>query len=357
MNPTRQAGNGTAGRAATALVVVAALFGISACAMSPTDLPLPGTRVSGESYSLEIEFTSVLNLPARSKVLADGSKVGVLRSVGIIGNPGTPKAVATVDIEAGARLPVGTRAELTQATVMGDLYISLTRPPADQSQEYLQNGDVIDLSHTEVTPQVEDLLAGIASLANGGTIEKLQRTINDANKAFPEQVEERDRGIEVLRAIVARFAGSQPSLDELIDGIASIAQTLNDEGPRLAFSLEVGPKRVTGAVSAFLGLTNVLGALGPNVVPIGELVIPNEDTLFSLVRVVNPLVASFSRLDSTAPDDLAKLDSIINSQLTPLVQNPSVNIVDFTTETGRGAAGADLTAATIDTLRMIGAVR
>lgn len=326
--------------------------------MNPTDLPLPGTRVGGESYSLTIEFTSVLNLPARSKVLADGSKVGVLRSVGIEGNAGRPKAVATVDIEAGARLPVGTRAELTQATVMGDLYISLTRPREAQNAASLQDGDVIDLSRTEVTPQVEDLLAGIAALANGGTIEKLQRTVNDANKAFPDKVEERDSGVRVLRAIVARFAGSQPSLGELIDGVASIAKTLDNDGPKLAFSLDVGPKRVTGAVSAFLGLTNVLGALGPNVVPIGELLVPRQETLFSLVRIVNPLVASMTRLDSTAPDDLAKLDKIINSQVSPLLKNPSVNIVDFTTTDGHGAsAGTDRTAATISVLRMIGAVR
>ncbi|WP_068273386.1 MlaD family protein [Aldersonia kunmingensis] len=341
-----------------AAVGVALVALLSACSVQPTDLPLPGTRVSGESYELGIEFGSVLNLPARSKVLMNGSRIGVLRDVAIAERDGRRVALATVDLQADVQVPADSTAELKQATVLGDFYIALT-PPAGAFSAMLADKGVIPLAQTTVSPQVEDLLGGIAALANGGTLEKMQRAVENANRSFPVEIAERDHGVEVLRALVARLAGEQDSLNEAIDSVSQISTTLDTNASKLAFSFDVGPERVSGAVSAFLGLSNVLKALGANVVPIGDLVIPRQETLFALIDVVEPLVATATRLDTTLPEDIAKLDRILADQVGPLVANPSVNIVDITTDDGRpdGGSNPDRTAAVAAVLRMIGAMR
>lgn len=344
-----------------AVVAVVAVLTTAACGVQVTDLPLPGTRVSGESHSLRIEFANVLNLPARSKVLLDGTKVGVLRGVSLGGTRTAPAAVATVDIEKKAVVPPGTRAALLQSTLLGDIYISLIPPDGDQGRggSGMADGATIPLSRTTVAPPVEELLGGVASLANGGTLEKLQATVDKANQAFPADIGERDDGIAVTRALVARIAESRGPVVQLLDSLAKIATTLDRRGPALSNSLTVGPDRIQGALSAFIGFANVLTTLGPNVKPIGDLLVPRQQSIFALLDVVDPLIATAVRLDATAPDDMRRLRSIIDDQVIPLLQSPSVNIVDFGVGTPMSlpSAPASQVSAVAATLRMIGAMR
>ncbi len=346
------------GRLRAALFV--ALIGVvpAACGIQVTDLPLPGTRVSGDSYSLKLEFANVLNLPARSKVLLNGTKVGVLREVALGGTAATPAAIATVDLQDDAEIPRGTRAALQQSTLLGDIYISLI-PPAQAGGAMMRDGDSIPLAQTTVTPAVEDLLGGIASLANGGTLEKLQKTVNKANEAFPEQIPERDKGIEVTRELVARIAENRGPVTDLLNSLSRIATTVDARGPALSRTLTVGPDRLQGALSAFIGFAQVLTTLGPNVKPIGDLLVLRQEAIFGLVDVVDPLIATAVRLDATAPQDMATLRSIVDDQLVPLLRDPSVNIVDFSSRQGVSlptTSDGQLTSIAA-TLRMIGAMR
>lgn len=112
-------------RALTGLCCVALL---SACSIDPADLPIPGSYVAGDKYSLRIEFASVLNLPEKAKVIVEGVDAGVLDTVELVGST----AVATVDLSADVQLPTDTVAELRQSSILGEIYISL-QPPADSS--------------------------------------------------------------------------------------------------------------------------------------------------------------------------------------------------------------------------------
>ncbi|MDL9938893.1 MlaD family protein [Gordonia sp. ABSL1-1] len=347
-------------RNATVAAITAMLVLVTgACSLRPTDLPLPGTRVDGPSYAISVEFPSVLNLPARSKVLFNGSRIGVLREVRLGRDQSGRRrvAIATLDIERDVAIPVDSRAELTQATLLGDFYIAVT-PPPDAVGPYLGDGGRIGLAHTAVSPQVEELLGGIAALANGGTVATLQRVVTNANKAFPADVTDRDTGIEVLRALIARSASEGESVKKIIDSIAAITRTLDTNAAKLGFAFDFGPRRVQGAVSAFLGLSNVLNALGPNVVPIGDLIIPRYPTLHGLVAVVDPLVATAARLDTQVPADVARLDRMLRDRIIPWLHHPQFDLVDVTTPDGRPAAAPTVDTRTLTAvLRMIGAVR
>ena len=96
----------------------------SGCSMNAAELPVPGSYVSGDSYAVDIEFSSVLNLPDKAKVVVDGVDAGVLDRVALKDT----SAVATVDLSTDVHLPVETRAELRQSTILGEIYISLLPP-------------------------------------------------------------------------------------------------------------------------------------------------------------------------------------------------------------------------------------
>ena len=346
-------------RAAAAVLVVVIATVLAGCGVQVVDLPLPGTRVSGQSRELRLEFSNVLNLPARSKVLLNGTKVGVLRDVGIGGTPGAPVAVATVDVEASVRIPQGTRASLEQSTLLGDIYISLTVPSQDGDEPRLADGAVIPESRTTVTPAVEELLGGIASLANGGTLEKVQRTVDKANTAFPEDTTQRDTAIEVSRELVARLAQNQGPVGELLESLAVLARSAQVRGPDLAFSLDVGPERIGGALVSFAAFTKVLGALGFELVPVDTLFTTRAQPLSTMIRTVDPLVDLAVELDSTLPTDLQKLGDLVNDRILPFLAAPRVNIVDMTSPRGMSTptASGDQLRTIAATLRMIGAMR
>ncbi|WP_238981357.1 MlaD family protein [Williamsia herbipolensis] len=330
----------------------------AACGIQVTDLPLPGTRVSGESRALKIEFSNVLNLPARSKVLLNGTKVGVLRSVGIGGTATSPVAVATVDIASDVDVPQGTRAALEQSTLLGDIYISLT-PPASGGGVRLGNGATIPLSQTTVTPAVEDLLGGIAALANGGTLEKIQRTVDKANTAFPENKGERDKGIETSRELIARIVENSSSVGEILDSLGVLGRSVQAEGPGLGFALDVGPERIGGALVSFVGFAKVLTSLGFQLTSVTKLFGPRYQQLVGLIDTANPLVDLAVSLDASAPSDIARLDALVNDKILPLLASPSVNIVDITSPRGLSTptASNDQIRTVASTLRMIGAMR
>ncbi|MGZ8179017.1 MlaD family protein [Williamsia sp. SKLECPSW1] len=344
-------------RVSALVMVMAALLG--GCGMQVTDLPLPGTRVSGESRELRVEFSNVLNLPARSKVLFNGTKVGVLRSVGLGGTPGAPVAVATVDIEKSVRVPQGTRAALEQSTLLGDIYISLTPPSQDTSDAVLGDGATIPVSRTSVTPAVEQLLGGIASLANGGTLEKLQRTIDKANTAFPDNTAERDSAIAVSRALIARLAENEGPVGSLLDSLAIIARSDEVRADGLGLALDVGPERIGGALVSFAGFTGVLNDLGDELLPVRELFATRAQPLASLIRTVDPLVDLSVELDSTLPRDLQALGDLVDDQILPFLAAPSVDIVDMRSPNGLStpSASPEEIRTIAATLRMIGAMR
>lgn len=342
-------------RQLAALVATALTMLLAGCAVQPTDLPLPGTRVS-DGYPLDIEFESVLNLPARSKVLLNGTRVGVLREVRLADRGNRRVAVATVDVRGDVTIPQGSTAQLAQSTLLGDFYIALTAPERPQGAN-LSSGATIPLRQTSVSPQVEDLLGGIAALANGGNIATFQRVISNANKAFPAETTERDTGIEVLRALIARTGSDSVTINRLIDDIARIARTLDVNRAGLGLSMDFGPQRVGGAISAFLGLTNVLNALGPNVVPIGDLILPRYAGLRGLIDVINPLVATAVRLDARSGDDMARIGRLIDDRVVPWLQSPTIDIVDVTRPDGRPAGSSVDTKTMASVLRMIGAIR
>lgn len=302
----------------------AVVFSMTAgCSLDPTKLPVPGSYVPGDKYGIKIEFSSVLNLPAKAKVDYGGVRVGVLNKVELVGNT----AVAYVDISKSAALPDNTRAELRQATVLGDIYIALV-PPDKPAARPLHDGDTIPLSNTTPADNIENILRGVSSLVTGGTLTTLQDSLVSLNNAFPKDPAEQLRIRNKLTGVLSDLAANQATIDDILDNAESVTNTLHADAGVLDNLMANGPgnlNAMTGVLPNILQLLVYLQGLGRAG---NDLLVPHTGDFIQMLSYITPLVGSIASADTTVPVNSDKLLGLVRDKLIPFFGNggPKFNV-------------------------------
>lgn len=289
---------------------------LPACSLDPTRIPVPGAYVPGNDYTIKIEFASVLNLPARAKVDSGGVQVGVLDRVDLVGST----AVAQVKIDGHAQLPQNTRAELRQATVLGDIYIALL-PPATPAGAMLHDGDGIPLHQTTPPDNVEDALRSMSNLVGGGTIGTLQDTVVGLNKAFPEDPAQIDRVRQKLSGVLRDLGANQQMLDEILGSTNNITTSLAANTATFDRLVTEGPGKLEGLASVTLDIIEIIVAFQPLGQHAGELLVPVSPDIMEMLSNVAPMVASVATADTTIPVVMDKMVGLIRDKLIPFFGN------------------------------------
>ena len=200
---------------------------LSSCASLNVDaLPLPSSGYRG-GYDIVIEFANVLNLPARAKVVMDGTKVGVVTNVTL-----TTRGVdVTTRIDHDVAVPSNIHAVLQQATVLGDTYVALERVPDNESAAPLRPGGRIPIAQTTSPPQLEDTIANLANFIGSGSIQRAQNTVININRITPPRPE--------IREIASRAAVDLSDLSNNIDNVDLWLKGLSDSANVLAVSTPI----------------------------------------------------------------------------------------------------------------------
>lgn len=334
---------------------LAAALGVSGCAFDPSDIPVPGATVAGDSYRLRIEFTNVLNLPARAKVIAGGAQVGNVEKVEVIpGDAAGPGYVAVdIEVEDSVELPATTIAELRQNTVLGDIHIALTTPPGGYDT-LLRPGDTITRDHTRPPVQLEDTMAAIAFFVNSGSVGQLQDIVNRVNSVLPQDPAETRRIAQVLATDTVDLAAHLDQVDLLLYGVASNAEVMHGIQDELDNILRPeSVRQMSAATESIAGVTEIFGGLGPvggSLTWLAPLAQSGGAAAAALVALVTG-----GPLDLRQPSNLNLLVALLRDKVIPFVENgPQVNL--------RSVRAGDMSAddqvnRIIETLRMIGAVR
>ncbi|MFI1912888.1 MlaD family protein [Nocardia sp. NPDC020380] len=342
----------------TALAVVAVLP--AGCAIDPSSVPIPGASVGGPAYQVHIEFASALNLPAQAKVVADGAKIGSLRSVRVIdpSTAGPGRVDAVVQIEDSVKLPADTTAQLRQDTILGDVFIGLTTPPGD-SAHYIPPGGVIPVQQTKPALQVEDLLIGLSTFVNGGALHQLQEIIDQANAVLPADTRDTARVFDRLGSDAEDLSGHLDVLDKALDAFQRDLDAVKDNPVELNALLSVQgahdiPADVQELVNT-LGIVGSLGDIGQSLVPFAPLLRAGDAATQAFV----PMLLAHNPLGLSAPSNLNRLLTLLRDKVIPFVQNgPKVNITSVTTGDDPGAPSTgEQIDGIVRALRMIGIVR
>ncbi|MFC3961407.1 MlaD family protein [Nocardia jiangsuensis] len=338
-NPWPQRGIGA--RCATLLAVVAAL--LAGCGFDPSHHALPGTGVDGPSYRLNLEFESLLSLPAGAVVRSDGAEVGTLRGIELAPHA----AIARIELRADARFPRGTRAELRQTTVLGDIYLALLAP-VDGGTELLRDGDTIPLRDTDPGPQLEQILDRMAVFVNGGSLTRMQDAIDQLNSALPDDPAETSELGGRLAADLGTTADHLPDLERMLAAADATTRRLHDMRDEVGFLFSETAKRRLGRVPEFM--TAVLNV----VIDVNTLTTGLDWTIPRLPHLNVALEQTAGLLREPSADPLVWVGSgsvipeLLSGKVIPFLTDPAIDV-----RTVRVEGNPEIDAAVL--LRLIGA--
>ncbi|MFI7428067.1 MCE family protein [Micromonospora sp. NPDC049836] len=298
------------------------------------DLPLPGGRPAGDGYTVDAEFADVLDLVPRAAVKVDDVTVGTVEKISLSGW----HARVRLRIDRAVRLPANATAAVRQSSLLGEKYVTVAPPPTGAARGRLADGDLIPLSRTTRGAEVEEVLAALGLLLNGGGLAQL-RTINAELGAalagreadLRDTLTQLDTFVGGLDRQKADIVRAIDALDRLTGRLARQRQVVGDALDSLGPGLTVLARQRAQLTRALTALGQ-LGTVGTRVVERSR-----ADTVAS-VRALQPILEQLAR----AGDDLPKsLDFMLSYPFPPNVTGAIVG--DFVNL----SITADLDAATI----------
>ncbi len=206
-------------RIALALGIAVMATTVSACGPDYTDLPLPGSEVPGDTYSLTATFDEALNLAQGALVKVNGVPVGRVQDV-------TAKdfqAVVAMDIESDLQLRQGSTARLRYDTPLGELFIQID--PAKTGAP-LEDNDSLTDEQTTTAPTVENTLAQASLLINGGGLGQLQTITDELNTALGGREDTVRRLLARANTFLASANDSTGDIDRVLRSLSRASQVL-----------------------------------------------------------------------------------------------------------------------------------
>lgn len=310
--------------AATALVLTATLS-LGACGGPDLyDVPLP-SKVHGETYTLNADFVSALNLPPASPVKLEGRTVGQVTKVT------TSDYVAHVSFEIMENVQISSaaRAEVRLTAPVGEAFVALI-PPSKPTPDVLTEGATIGLQHTDTAPDTTDLLTGVSAAVTGGsyadlkvvvdelatamdgsstTVRHLLREVDDLVTSTNTHRDDIDAGLDVLDRLSLSLAEDTDVISSSITKLDPAIRTLQRHEDK-AVELLAALDRVEGSSRATVdGLRGRLSNQLKDTRTLVDAVIAERDKIRPLMEGITKFA---NALDRATPGDFAMFDLTFN---------------------------------------------
>jgi phospholipid/cholesterol/gamma-HCH transport system substrate-binding protein len=277
------------GRGWAALAVIGLLS--AGCGLSLQSMPKIG-GLGGPTYQLHATFSNVLNLPANAPVREGSALVGQVGSI----TTHDFKAYLVLNIRKDVRLPVGTAAQTRFDSPLGDDYIVL-QVPAQSNGPWLTDGAVLAENQTSTAPSVEDTLAALSAVLNGGGINQLGVVISELNKTFHGN-EPQIRGfLEQITTAVSSLSAHSQDIDIALTAIGNLNEQLSNGSGTITAGIDA----IAPAVTVLANENNDLAQLNTNVSQLAAV----ANSIFSqsansVVNDVNQLLPVLNQLSGVA---------------------------------------------------------
>lgn len=245
------------------LAAVAALATTSGCGFHGLyGVPLPGSvggPFSGaKTYDVSAWFYDqpgsvtggVLDLVPQSSVRVNDVVVGTVNKITLDGsrdlpgsNPPQKVYAAKVDmrVKTSVVLPRNTTAVLSETSLLGEKFVELDRPAKPDMSETLAQTHVITDS-TSSYPGVEQVFGVLASVLNGGGLEKLQTINTQLAAALSGRESQVHDVLAQLNTFVSGLNGVRSQISGAITSLDALATSLNQQSGTIATALDdLGP--------------------------------------------------------------------------------------------------------------------
>jgi phospholipid/cholesterol/gamma-HCH transport system substrate-binding protein len=237
-------------RVFTLAVVLALTAGTSGCGLQNwqglNSLSLPGTEGNGPgSFTIEAEMPDINNIQPNSRVRVGDATVGHITKIELQGW----HALVTMRLNGDVALPANSIAKIGLTSILGSQHIELSPPTDAPAQGRLRQGSLIPLSHSASYPTVEQTLAAVSTVLNGGGLGQIQ----DITEAFSTAFRGREQDLRSIIGEIDRFTGN---LNNQTDDIIAATESLNTLAATFATNQPVLDKALATVPEALAVLNN-----------------------------------------------------------------------------------------------------
>ena len=326
----------------TALAVSAALL-VSGCKFNgAASIPLPGGQGTGKgAYSVTVEFPDVLDLVPQSAVKVDDVTVGSVKSIDLKGF--TARVVVRVNKE--VVLPENARASLRQTSLLGEKFVSLDRPTGEEPTGRLRDGAIIGLDRTGRNAEIEEVLAALSLVLNGGSLEQL----GVINRELVLALKGREDNVKDLLTQLETFVGGldkqKQDIVRALDGMDRLTSRLAVQRQTLATALRDIPPGVSVLADQRAQLTQVLTGLSRLGDVATRVIRASQQNTVADLQALQPILTSLNAAGKDLPDSLELLttypfprtvDEGIKGDYANLYVTADVNLLDAGNNIGGG---------------------
>ncbi len=283
-----------------AAVVVAGVVGaltLSSCSIYDVQLP-GGADVGDDPIKVHIKFRDVLDLVPQSTVKVDDVTVGKVTKIELKGYI----ADVTVALPKTVELPDNARAEIRQTSLLGEKFVSLSKPASPVGQ--LGNDDTIELANSGRNPEVEEVFGALALLLNGGGVGQLKTISQELNTAFGGREKSVKSIITQVSEFMSQLDANKGSIITALENLNRLSLELRRQDGTIKAALDDIPEALVSVDSQRADLVKMLKALA-NLSSVGVKVIQasKESTIDSL-RNLAPVLTALGEADENLPKSL-----------------------------------------------------
>jgi phospholipid/cholesterol/gamma-HCH transport system substrate-binding protein len=331
--------------AAVALAAALAVTALTGCGFHGLySAPLPGgANVGSHPYRVLVDFANVLDLVPQSSVKVNDVTVGRVEDIALIDWHAQVQIVVNGDV----RLPANAHAQIRQTSLLGEKFVSLSYPPANEVSDPTSLADAahpgfkyphIGIGRTGSTPEVEEVLGALSLLLNGGGLEQIKTITHELNLTLSGHSQQ-IRDLLSQATTVTRELNSQKSrILAAIDSLDTLAATLNRQKQVLANALDTLPQAVkilADEKDQFVSLLRSLDTLSSVAV---RVVNGASDNFVSALTSLNPVLTQLTKAGDALPKSMELFATYpfpktavdgIRGDYTNLYVSADLNLTDF----------------------------
>ncbi len=284
--------------AAAAVVVVFALAGCGEEGTSP--IPLPGGAPRGDYYTITVEFADVLDLVPEASVKVNDVSIGSVERIWLDGWTARVK----LRVEKRVKLPDNAFAALRQTSLLGEKFVALEPPQQEKPQGKLGDGDIIPISRTQRSVEIEEVLASMSLLLNGGGLANLKTISKEVGNALKGRESGIKNTLHQLDSFVGGLDDQKEDIVKAIDALDRLSARLAKERGTVAKALDAmspGLKVLSDQRDELVDMLGALQKLGK----VGTRVIKaSRDDTVAVLRDLQPILTQLVKSGDALPKSL-----------------------------------------------------
>ncbi|GAB2514557.1 MCE family protein [Nocardia heshunensis] len=275
------------------LLTATTLLATCGCAVTVDTLPMPKPGLGAPGYTVHAAFADALNLPDHAHVKIGGSDIGVVTKIKTTNFLADVQMLIRQDIQ----LPKGTTVELRQGTPLGDMFVAMTLPSAQEAGEPLRDGDTIGVDHTAAGASVEQLMMSISLLLNGGGINQAAKITGQMDSMFAGRAPELSHLITEMTAAIGALNARTGDLDQVLGGMNSLSGELARRKTELGQAADTFPALIGLLSENNQQIVDLLAKVATTTDALGDFATTTGGDFVGLFNSIQALMSGFAQSD------------------------------------------------------------